>query len=307
MKNKYLLIIMSLVFFSCQKREVKTILKYDNEEIVGIERYDENGKILLKKECQFIEDWGEYLTFITGYKYQENLKTEEYYVHSNIEVRKIDFFYSKDSLKSKKCKVLVSQSFSNRKRNAFMDVFSIDSLKRLIEYVETKTDTISTYDCSRINKSKDTELYVTEREKTKVEKVDSLGNKVITTYESWRNPNDYQMIEKYSNDLLIELEKITPYQHSKEVFNYNSNRELIEEIDFLDLTQNKFQKKIHSYRKGKIVKTLFYHGEDLAFIYEYQYYRNGNIKSERKERISKNKHFSDRRKVEKYNFEYEYY
>lgn len=307
MKKYIRIIILILIFSSCKTKEVKTKIKYDKEIIVGIERYNRNGKLELKKECQFIENWGEYLTFITGFTYNKDLKENEYYVHSNIEVRKINFSYSNDSLKSKFCKKLDSQDYQKGKRNVFGEVFSIDSLHQLIEFVETKTDTITKYECKRIVKSKETELYVTEKKKKKTEKIDSLGHKIVTLFDSWRNQNDYQLIKKYSDNLLIQIEKKTPYNHSKELFKYNSKRELIEEIDFWDFKRKKFQKKIHSYKKGNKIKTLFYHGNDLAFIYKYKYDRNNRMTEEIIERITEEKSFANRRKIEKYHFKYEYF
>ncbi len=98
----------------------------------------------------------------------------------------------------------------------------------------------------------------------------------------------------------------TAYNKGYKEFNYNSNGELIEEIDFWDIEDNNYQRYEHKYKNGLIEKTLFYHDTSLAYIYEY-FYKDTLLKKEIKTRITEAEHFRERKKEEIIEYHYEYF
>ena len=80
---------------------------------------------------------------------------------------------------------------------------------------------------------------------------------------------------------------------------------MIEEIEKYSSSDG-FQKKVFSYTNGKLMKTHFYHDQNLGFIYEY-YYKDTLLIKKINKRITNSYGFANRKRKEVIEYKYEYY
>lgn len=292
-----------IVFTSCSdrtsKKELKSVYGLQNDTIVSIKNYDQEGRLIFDRTTQIIESWDNGLmTWITAFEFEGNQMTYRYYAHSNSGLRITIYDYDEEGeLTTEYSKYFSS---SNRKgRNPFSEIYEIECRDSLRTYLlNTIPDSIPF--TSRLRASKESiEFYKSY--------TDSLGQLVKEYWTIIDSTETRRTIKKYDTqgNLIYRYNK-TPWNEGIEKFQYNSNGELIEELEILDHEMNKFQRKEHFYSDGLLQKTLFYHDTTLAFRYEY-FYNDTFLDKEIKTRVTEAEHFKDSKKTETIEYRYEYF
>lgn len=290
-------------FSSCSdrtnKKELKSVYGLQNDTIVSIKNYDQEGRLIFDRTTQIVESWNNGLmTWMTAFEFVGNQLTHEYYAHSNSGLRITFYDYDEHGeLINEYSKYFSS---SNRKEhNPFVEIYEIKSLDSLQTYLlKTIPDSIPFLNNRRASKESN-EFYKSY--------TDSLGRLIKEYCTIIDNSETRRTIKKYdAKGNLVYKYNRTPWDEGIEKFQYNSNGELIEELDIWDLDNNKFQKKEHFYSDGLLQKTLFYHDTALAFTYKY-FYKDTLLDMEIKTRVTEAEHFKDRKKTETIEFQYEYF
>lgn len=294
---------MALVFLivSCDEKqgELKSEIKTQNDTIVGVKIYNPKGHLIFDKTTQIIEDWdNDLMTWMTANFYAGNKVVTKYYAHSNLTLNKTIFDYDPDNKLRETYTVSVTKP-EIRERNPYKEIYSInnpDSLKKYIEERLTANDTLS----KKNKKEKESEKFFTTYR-------DDNG---LLTKEFWTLIDSAEIlkkVEKYDgNNNLISSYTKSQYNENLNEYKYDKQGNLIEEIETRDLDEGRFQRKEHIYDNDNLVKTNFYHGNDLAFIYGYQYQDTLLIR-EIKTRITNAKAFANRKEREVIEYKYEYY
>ena len=289
-----------IIFSSCSdKNGLKSVYGLENDTIVSIQNYDRNGRLVFDRTTQIIESWDYALmTWMTGFEFEGNKQTYEYYAHSNTGIRIRFYDYDENGELTKEYWRYFSSS--NRDgRNPFAEICEIENRDSLKAYLlRTIPDSIPFLNNHRARKES-TDFYESY--------TDSLGHLVKEYWTIIDGSETRRTIEKYdSNRNLIYKYYKTRWDEGIEKFQYNSNGELIEELEIWDPEKNKFQKKEHFYSDGLLRKTLFYHDTALAFTYEY-FYKDTLLDVEIKTRVTEAEHFKNRKKTEKIEYRYEYF
>lgn len=300
MQKITLLLLIIFILASCEEQnpKLKSVKQIQNDTIVGLKLYDKNGRITFDKTTQIIEDWNnDLMTWISADFYSNDKKIISFYAHSNLTLNKTVYDYDAENNLRETYTVSVIKP-KIRERNLYKEIYSInnpDTLRKFIENKLTKTDTLfKTIDFQK------------ETEKFYISKTDESG---ILTKEFGIVIDSFQTsktIEKYKNNKLISSYHKSAYNENLDEFKYDEKGNLIEEIENWDLNNSRFQKKVHIYDKGNLVKTNFYHDKELAFTYEYEYEDTLLIK-EIKTRLTKARSFKNRKKKEIIEYEYKYY
>ena len=288
------------LFSSCSdKKGLKSVYGLQNDTIVSIKNYDRDGRVIFDRTTQIIESWDNGLiTWMTATEFDGNKPLYQYYAHSNSGLRITFYDYDiNGELNNEYSKFFSS---SNRDgRNPFEEIYEIESRDSLKAYLqETIPDSIPFSNKHRASKES-TEFYKSY--------TDSLGHLVKEYWTIIDSSETRRTVKKYdANGNLIYKFNKTRWDEGVEKFQYNSNGELIEELEIWDPEKNKFQKKEHFYSDGLLQKTLFYHDTALAFTYEY-FYNDTLLDKEIKTRVTEAEHFRDRKKTETIEYRYEYF
>ena len=307
MKIRHLFIpilILAFVATSCSNqrrntKQLKSIYQFQHDTIVGIEKFDEEGRLVFGRTSQIIGRWNNaLLTWMTAFEFKDDQLAFEYYAHSNTGLRIKIFDYDQNGdLRNEYTRYFSS---SNRNgRNSFSEISQIESKAALISYLQgTIPDSIPFKKQTRASRE-NTQFFKTY-----------LDEANIQTKEYWTIEDRIEtqrIVEKYnSNGLLIFKNKQTRSNDRIDHFKYDNQGHLIEEIEISDPIKNKFQKKAHFYKNGVLEKTNFFHGDSLAFTYEY-FYQGTLLIKEIKTRITESEHFKNRKKVETIDYKYGYY
>jgi len=289
-----------ILFSSCSdKNGLKSVYGYQNDTIVSVMNYDRNGRLIFDRTTQIIERWDNgLLTWMTAFEFEENKKVYEYYAHSNTGLRITFFDYDENGeLNSEYWKYFSS---SNREgRNPFAEIYEIENRDSLRAYILTTIPDSIPFLNIHSDFEESTEFYKSY--------TDSLGYFVKEYWTIIDSSETRRTIKKYDakGNLIYKCNK-TRWDERIEKFQYNSNGELIEELEIWDPEKNKFQKKEHYYSDGLLQKTFLYHGAALAFTYEY-FYKDTLLDKEIKTRVTEAEHFKDRKKTETIEYRYEYF
>lgn len=300
------IIVLTFLTFSCSEKrknvkinQLKSVYGLQNDTIISIKNYDREGHLIFDRTTQIIESGDKGLmTWMTAIEFKGSKPLYEYYAHSNSELRITLYDYDENGeLINEYSKFF---SFSNNEgRNPFAEIYEIESRDSLKTYLlRTIPDTIPFSNKHRASKES-TEFFKSD--------TDSLGHLVKEYWTIVDSSETSRTIRKYNSkgNLIYKYNK-TPWDEGIEKFRYNSNGELIEELEIWDLDKNKFQKKEHFYSNGLLQKTLFYHDTALAFTYEY-FYKDTLLDKEIKTRVTEAQHFKDRKKIETIKYRYEYF
>lgn len=289
-----------ILFSSCSdKKKVKSVYGLQNDTIVSINKFDREGRLIFDRTTQIIESWNNGLmTWMTAKEFEGNKPTYEYYAHSNSGLRITFYDYDENGeLINEYSKFFDS---SNKKgRNPFAEIYQIETRESLKSYlINTIPDSILFSNYLEA-KSENTEYFKSF--------TDSLGRKVKEYWTIVDSTETRRTIKKFDEkgNLIYRYYK-TQWDEGIEKFQYNSNGELIEELEIWDPDRNRFQKKEHLYSNGLIQKTLFYHDTALAYKYEY-FYKDTLLEREIKTRVTEAEHFKDRKKTETIEYRYEYF
>ena len=251
---------------------------------------------MFEKTSQIIADWdGELLTWMTANVYEENRKTHEYYAHSNHILRETVFdYYPNGKLQREYYRTYDGVIGVRNEFGAIHSFTSQDSLinyikqeipesikfrstsKSYLEYFDTYTDTSG--------------LLV--REYLTLEMDSSLIEKEIMKYDVNGNLVFYRTDSPTNSDIIE--------------YKYNSSGKIEEEIETYDLVDNRIQRKVYLYEDKDYIKELFYHGENLAFTYEY-FYQDSLLIKKVTNRITDATGFKNRPRKEVIEYVYEFF
>jgi len=289
-----------ILFSSCSdKKGLKSVYGLQNDTIVSIKNYDRNGRLIFDRTTQLIERWDDGLmTWMTAIEFEGDKKLYQYYAHSNSGLRITLYDYHKNGELINEYSKFFSSSNKDG-RNPFAEIYGIESRDTLKTYLlRTIPDSIPFSNNHRASKES-TEFYKSY--------TDSLGHLVKEFWTIIDSSETRRTIKKYDakGNLIYKYNK-SRWDEGIEKFQYNSNGELIEELEIWDPDKNKFQKKEHFYSDGLLQKTLFYHDTALAFKYEY-FYKDTLLDKEIKTRVTEAEHFKDRKKIETIEYRYEYF
>lgn len=300
MKNS-LFIILFVLAVSCatiksSQKQIKSIKGFQDSINVSVEIYDEYNRLVFDKTSQIIENWnGELLTWMIANIYDGNKKTHEYYAHSNHIFRETVFDYSTNG----ELRGEYSRSFNlrNGKRNPFGEIHDFSAPDSLISYVQrTIPDSIK---FSSISESF-IEYFDTYS--------DSSGL-VVKEYVTLEADSSLvkQIIEKYNQSgNLVSIKTDTPNSSDIVEYKYDITGRLDEEIEKYDLVNDRIQRKVYLYEDKDYIKELFYHGEDLAFTYEY-FYEDFLLVKKVTNRITNATGFKNRPRKEVIEYVYKFY
>ena len=300
MKNS-LLIILFILAVSCatnkpSQKQIKSIKAYQDSINVSVEMYDKYNRLVFDKTSQIIDNWnGELLTWMTAVIYDGNKKAQEYYAHSNHILRETVFEYSTDGkLRGEYSR---SYNFRNGKRNPFGAIHEFTTPDSLISYVQrTIPDSIK---FTSISESF-IEYFETYSDSS------GLVVKKFVTLEADSSLVE-QIIQKYDQSgNLVSIRTDTPTNSDIVEYKYDSSGRLDEEIEKYDLVNDRIQRKVYLYEDEDYIKELFYHGEDLAFTYEY-FYEDSLLVKKITNRITNATGFKNRPRKEVIEYVYEFY
>lgn len=282
-----------------KKKTLKSEIQTQNDTIVGVKNYDKKGRIIFNKTTQIIEDWNnDLMTWITADFYSNDKKIYSYYAHSNLTLNKTIYDYDSENNLRETYTISVPKP-TDRKRNPYKEIYAINSSDSLKNYIESRLVNLDTLRKTFDSKQEKDKFYLTYKDKNG-----------YSTKEFWTIIDSIEIsktIEKYNDEnLLISSYKRTRYNEGIDSYKYNENGQLIEEIEKYDIDNDGFQKKVHNYNKDKLIKTLFYHDNNLAFTYEYIYEDTLLVRKINK-RITNSKGFSNRKREELIEYEYRYY
>ncbi|WP_396591403.1 hypothetical protein [Allomuricauda sp. R78024] len=290
-----------LIFTSCdvENKTLKSEIQTQNDTIVGLKNYDNKGRLTFNKTTQIIEDWNnDLMTWITAEFYSNDKKTSSYYAHSNYTLNKTIYDYDSENNLRETYTVSVPKP-KTRTRNIYKEIYRINNSDSLKSYIDSRlrnSDTLS-------------KVIDLERKKEKFYR-SYKDDKGYLTKELWTIIDSLQIsktVEKYNEDnLLISDYTKTRFNEGIHTFMYNENGQLIEEIEKYDIKNDDFQRKVHNYNDSRLIKTLFYHNNDLAFTYEY-IYKDTLLMRKINTRITNAKGFANRKREEVIEYEYLYY
>ncbi|WP_405567145.1 hypothetical protein [Polaribacter sp. Asnod6-C07] len=301
MNKPIFLVLIILIFASCneKKKILKSEIAKQNDTIVGVKNYDRKGRLTFNKTTQIIENWNnDLMSWMTAKIYSNNRIIFRYYAHSNLTLNKTIYDYDKENNLRENYTLSVPRP-ENKERNHYREIYGINSSDSLKKYIDSRLVILDTLRKTVNSKRKKEKFYLNYKDKD--------GN---LTKEFWTIIDSIEIsktIEKYNNqNLLISEYKRTRYNEGINNFKYNENGQLIEELEKYDIESDGFQRKVHNYDNDKLIKTFFYHDNDLAFTYEYLYKDTLLIRQINK-RITNSKAFSNRKKEEIIDYEYSYY
>lgn len=280
-------------------KALKSEIQTQNDTIVGVKNYDKKGKLIFNKTTQIIEDRNnDLMSWITADFYSDGKKIYSYYAHSNLTLKKTIYDYDSENNLRETYTVSVPKP-KDRKRNPYKEIYAINSSDSLKNYIESRIIILDTLRKTVDSKREKDKFYLTYKDKNG-----------YSTKEFWTIIDSMEIsktIEKYNDEnLLISSYKKTSYNERIDSYKYNEKGQLIEEIEKYDIDSDGFQRKVHNYSKDKLIKTLFYHDNNLAFTYEYIYEDTLLVRKINK-RITNSKGFSNRKREEIIDYEYRYY
>jgi hypothetical protein len=278
---------------------LKSEIQTQNDTIVGVKNYDQKGRLVFNKTTQIIEDWNnDLMSWMTAEIYSNDKIVYSYYAHSNLTLNKTIYDYDSENNLRETYTVSVPKP-TKRERNLYKEIYKINSSDSLKNYVDSRLVNLDTLRKTVDLKREKDKFYLTYKDKD--------GN---LTKEFWTIIDSMEVsktIEKYNEEnLLISAYKKTSYNEGIDYFKYNGDGQLIEEIEKYDIESDGFQRKVHNYNKDKLIKTLYYHDNDLAFTYEYIYEDTLLVRQINK-RITNSKGFANRKREEIIDYEYRYY
>ena len=277
-------------------KQIKSIKGYQDSINVSVELFDEYNRIVFEKTSQIIDDWdGELLTWMTANIYDGNRKTHEYYAHSNHILRETVFDYYPDgTLQGEYYK---TYDGTIGVRNEFGTIHSFTSPDSLINYIKrtipesiklkSTSESYLEYFDSYIDSSG---LIV--KEYLKLEMDSSLIEKEVMKYDGNENLVFYRTDSPTNSDIIE--------------YKYDSSGKIEEEIETYDLVDNRIQRKVYLYEDKDYIKELFYHGENLAFTYEY-FYQDSLLIKKVTNRITDATGFKNRPRKEVIEYVYEFF
>lgn len=278
---------------------MKSVYGLQNDTIVSVKKYDRDGRLIFDRTTQIIEKWdNELMTWITAKEFEGTRPIYEYYAHSNSGLRITIYDYDKNGELINEYSKTFSPS-SKTEQNPFVDIYRIENGDSLKSYIQ---------------KNMPDSILFSNHKKAAVENIeylkiftDSLGYKVKEYWTITKDVETRRTIEKFNKEgqLIYKCYK-TQWDEGIEKLEYNSNGELIEELEIWDPANNQFQIKKHSYFNGLLKRTLFYHDTSLAFKYEY-FYKNELLDKEIQTRVTEAEHFRNRKKIETIKYKYEYF
>ncbi|MFV1883596.1 MAG: hypothetical protein ACMZ7B_03830 [Balneola sp.] len=300
MKNS-LFIFLFILAVSCATikpydKQIKSIKGYQDNINVSVELFDEYNRIVFEKTSQIIDNWdGELLTWITANVYEGNRKTHEYYAHSNHILRETVFdYYPNGELQGEYYR---TYNGAIGVRNEFGAIHSFTSQDSLINYIEHKIpDSIKFRSTSEsyleyFNTYTDSSGLIVKEYLT-LEMDSSLIEKEIRKYDGKGNLV-FHRTDSPTNSDIIE-------------YKYNRSGKIEEEIERYDLVEDRIQRKVYLYKDNNYIKELFYHGENLAFIYEY-FYQDSLLIKKVTNRITDAAGFKNRPRKEIIEYVYEFF
>lgn len=289
-----------ILFFSCsEKKKLKSVYGLQNDTIVSIKKYDREGRLIFDRTTQIIESWNSGLmTWMSAKEFDGNKLTYEYYAHSNSELRITFYDYDKNGELINEYSKFFSSS-NKKDQNPFVEIYQIETRDSLKSYLQNAIPDSILFSNHQGANSESTEYFKSF--------TDSLGRKVKEYWTIVDGAETRKTIRKFDKkgNLIYRYYK-TQWDEGIEEFHYNSNGEMIEELEIWDPANNRFQKKEHFYSNGLLQKTLFYHDTALAFKYEY-FYTDTLLDKEIQTRVTEAEHFKDRKKIETIEYRYEYF
>lgn len=300
MKNS-LFILLFVLAVSCATnkpydKQIKSIKGYQDSINVSVELFDEYNRIVFEKTSQIIADWdGELLTWMTANVYEGDRKTHEYYAHSNHILRETVFdYYPSGKLQREYYR---TYDGAIGVRNEFGAIHSFTSQDSLINYIKQEIpDSIKFRSTSKsyleyFDTYTDTSGLLVKEYLT-LEMDSSLIEKEIMKYDVNGNLVFYRTDSPTNSDIIE--------------YKYNSSGKIEEEIETYDLVDNRIQRKVYLYEDKDYIKELFYHGENLAFTYEY-FYQDSLLIKKVTNRITDATGFKNRPRKEVIEYVYEFF
>lgn len=295
-----------LLAFSCSKTEdkqetkrLKSVYGFQNDTIVNIKEYDKKGRLIFDRTTQIIEDWdNELMSWMTAYQFDNDKLKYEYYAHSNTGLRiKLYDYDQSGELRNEYLKNFSDSHINGR--NPFSEIYKIETADSLISYISKAIPDTLTFNKKNRFKRESTEFHKTY-----------LDSQNLEVKEFWTIEDSIEikrLIEQYdSKGNLVFKHSKNQWDEGIERFRFDTEGNLIEELEIYTPEENNFQKKEHFYSNGLLQKTLFYHDTALAFTYEY-FYNDTVLDKEIKTRVTEAEHFKDRKKKEIIEYQYEYF
>ncbi|NVK03663.1 MAG: hypothetical protein HWD92_02525 [Flavobacteriia bacterium] len=298
-----MLVVLTTLVTACattSNRSVKAIYGFQNDTVVSIQEYDEDGRIIFDRTTQIISR-GENSSLMTSMKaseYRDEKLLYEYYAHSNTGLRITLFDSNSNGSIANRYSMSVNAPLE-LSRNLLREIHGIENADSLIIYVERLMPESLRF--SKVNRAQraNTEYFSTYQ--------DSLGLLVKEYWTIEDTSRTEHIIKKFDlEDNLVYQYTYTEWQESVDEYRYDSAGNLVEELEIWDAREGRFQRREHLYNDGLLQRTNLYHGTALAFTYEY-FYDDLLLVREVHTRVTDSEHFKDRKRVVTIEYVYEFY